>query len=227
MSSELCTTGHQPPRSAAPGLLVCNGCAHHAADAIRLMPHLHTLLASYLDTASHGKNPGSGAVSTSHHPGLKLDTAVAEARADIESCLTTWVSYALSPRPDGRPAFSTPPATTRPHDTAGWILDRIDWYLTDDQAADFTHDTTRTYARAKRQRQRDHTATFSIGPCPEPDCSGTLITRMRPADSLLPSVIWCDAAPTDPETGEQTHTWPAGAWLKLGAKVHDANAQDA
>jgi hypothetical protein len=223
----LCEAPHDTPRTSATGLRVCTGHAHAAGDALASLPTIHANLALYLNATGNGTGAGP-IVTTSRDPGLRIDNAVAAARADIQQCLIGWADYAITPRPEHvtgnvhqlRAPFTHGPARRNLTTIAHWIARRITWYLTDTRAADFATDLADTARRARSQRQHNHAATFAIGPCPEPDCTGTLITRLRPADSLLPSVIWCDASPTDEETGQQLHTWPADKWLTLGRKIH-------
>ncbi len=210
----LCEAAHDTPRNAASGLRVCTGHANAAGNALASLPTIHANLALYLNAGGNGTGAGP-IVTTSRDPGLRIDNAVAAARADIQQCLIGWADYGTTHRNDNPPTRRDLPTI------ATWIARRITWYLNDAKAADFATDLADTARRARSQRQHNHAATFTIGPCPEPDCTGTLITRLRPADSLLPSVIWCDASPLDDETGEQLHTWPAGeGWHTLGRKIY-------
>lgn len=224
----LCLASHDDkPAQPEPGLAICTWHRNKAANALASLPAIHGILADYL--IATGGSSGSP-VHVSKDPGIRLDQAVYNARRDIETCLATWVSYGMRAtimRFDPRrgaivkvPRVNTGPDSQTPRALAQWLLIHHAWYLAQDTAGDFVDDVMVTASIARSQRQHNHSATFQVGPCPEPDCDGTLITRIRPVDSLLPSIIWCDKAPEDPETGEQLHTWPADKWLTLGRKVH-------
>ncbi len=227
-SRQLCDAEHVNPTIALPGLRVC---AHHKAQAVQALtalPDIHRELEEYLVSAGTG-NSGT-IVSTSIDPGLRLDFAVAKARRVIEQCLIGWVIYAIVPivvdengTRTGRSRLNIhPPQGRTPAALAHWIRTHLDWYLAQGNAAAFIDDITHVSRSGRSQRQHDYVRHVDLQqPCPEPDCHGTLMTRLRPADDLLPSEIWCSEAPTDPETGEQTHVWPAGeGWHQLGRKIH-------
>ena len=212
-SRALCLTSHDPHRQTAPGHTVCHGCRTHALDATTQMPALWQHLENYLDTRTGGSS-NSPIVTTSRDPGLTLNQAVLRTRTSIRTHLECWTRIGI----DEGPWHTQPPATLTA--MATWIATRIDWYTNQDWSGEFIAQTLELRAEGRRHRQPNQSSTFTVGPCPEPDCGGTLITCLRPADSLLPSVIWCDTAPTDPDTGEQLHVWPADKWLKLGRKIH-------
>lgn len=214
MTQTLCLVDHDPARQAAPGSTVCHGCRTHALDATAQMPHLWQHLEDYLDSRTGSASNGP-IVSTSRDPGLNLNQAVVRTRANIRIHLECWTRIGIDEGP-----WHTRP-TNRLEGMAAWIATRIDWYTSQDWSGEFVTQTLELRSEGRRHRQPNKAATFTVGPCPEPDCQGTLITRLRPADSLLPSVIWCDTAPVDEETGEQLHVWPAGdGWHQLGRKIH-------
>ena len=216
----LCLVDHDPrPRQAAPGSTVCHGCRLHALDATAQMPALWHHLENYLDTRN-SSSPLTGMPTGTPDPGISINHAVARTRANIRIHLECWTRIGI----DEGPWHTQPPATLTA--MAHWIATRIDWYTNQDWSDEFITQTLELRAEGRRHRQPNKAATFTVGPCPEPDCTGTLITRLRPADSLLPSVIWCDTAPVDEETGEQLHVWPAGdGWHQLGRKIHKRSIQ--
>lgn len=212
--ANLCLIDHDPARRATPGLTVCNACRTHTLDATAQMPALWRHLEDYLDTRTGSASTGP-IVTTSRDPGLNLNQAVVRTRSNIRIHLECWTRIGI----DEGPWHTQPPATLTA--MAAWIATRIDWYCNQEWSGEFVAETLELRSEGRRHRQPNKAATFTVGPCPEPDCTGTLITRLRPADSLLPSVIWCDTAPEDPETGEQLHVWPAGdGWHQLGRKIH-------
>lgn len=223
--SRSCAAHHNRPIDRLAGLVVCRQHADLAKTRLTELPDLHTELAEYLDSASRrGVNTRHG-TST---PGLKLDDSAASARADIKITLGVWVSYMLSPRPfrtdenDTRPQtqpFTVHPDDDEPATLAAWISQRLAWMLADEQGGDFVNDLNAVHAAATSAFQPDKIINFTVGRCPEPDCHGTLIARLRGADDLLPSEVVCDVAPTDQETGEQIHRWPADRWSLLARKI--------
>ena len=208
--SGLCICEHSEPRLALSGLVICGW--HHAnvRDAIAELPAIHSGLEKHLTST------GSGAqerVNSTPQPGLSLNPRVTQARADILTHLHCWARIGSEEGPWATAPKDTPQAITT------WIVDRLDWYCAREWSEEFVRETLELHRESERLLTPNDTRRFTVGRCPEPECGGTLITLLRPEDSLLPSVVWCDTAEVDPETGEQQHIWPAGEWRQLGRKV--------
>lgn len=231
----LCILEHDEPTFARPGLLVCDYDRRRATSALRKLPELHEMLEEYL--AEGSGSSGNEIVTTSRDPGLRMNNAVLGHRLDIEQCLKRWVYFGVGRVIVKRNAAGELVRTSRiersgPTDLklttlAEWLIRNRDWYLAQENADHFVRDVTQVSGRARSLRQRNKVSKFEVGPCPEPDCGGTVIARMRPQDDLLPSKLWCDKAPTDPETGEQIHVWPivGTAWHTLGVLIHKTAIQ--
>lgn len=211
MTPTLCTAAHDQPRMALGGLQVCAWHVKKTTVAISLMPALHEMLSGYLTLAGGGT--AGEFIRSSPTPGLNLDPNVATARTDLLNHLHCWARIGAEEGP-----WDTWPAD-EPAAIARWLLVRLDWYLSQSWAGEFARESIDLHRMALYLRQPQAVKRFTVGPCPEPDCTGTLITEIRPADDLLPSRIWCDLAPIDPETGEQIHIWTPDRWLLLGRQV--------
>lgn len=212
-----CISDHgDQPRRALDGLQVCAGCESRTREAIAKMPALWTMLAQYL---TGGSRPAGEFVRSSPTPGLTLNDRVSTARTDILNHLHCWARIGL----DEGPWTPAAAPTDAPASIAAWIVTRLDWYLAHDWADEFVRESINLARTAENLRQPATIRRFEVGPCPEPDCGGTLLTELRPTDSLLPSLIWCDKAPMD-DDGVQLHQWPADQWYQLGRKIHTESA---
>ncbi|MDO8308578.1 MAG: hypothetical protein Q7V58_09535 [Actinomycetota bacterium] len=87
----LCQAHHDQPREAAPGLAVCTWHRGKALECLSQLPVIHDVLEGYMPVST---GPSSGMVTTSRDPGLRTNTAAANARRDIRNCLASWVSWA-------------------------------------------------------------------------------------------------------------------------------------
>jgi len=207
-----CISDHgDKPRRAADGLRVCAGCQTRTRDGIVTMPALWTMLAGCLTGGA--SSPVGEFVRSSPTPGLNLNDRAATARTDIRNHLHCWARIGLDEGP-----WKLAPVDTLPT-IAAWIAMRLDWYLAQDWSDEFVRETVDLARTANSLRQPETIRRFEVGPCPEPDCGGTLLTELRATDSLLPSLVWCDKAPVD-EDGVQVHVWPADQWYQLGRKIH-------
>ncbi|MBI1377238.1 MAG: hypothetical protein GC157_07130 [Frankiales bacterium] len=232
-SEQLCEAHHDEntPKLAYPGLRVCAGHRHRAEKDLDQLPDLYDELADYLRTRNTG-GASSEPVKHTSDPGLNLDAHTLAARREILEGLREWSAWVLKPRPtatmsDGRvtitakPHVSQRPYSDQPRAIALWMKPHLSWILAQDEAGAFVEFLDSAVRLARRQRQPNHVQRIDVGPCPEPDCIGTLWAVIRPTDSLYPSSVRCDAAPVDEETGRSIHEWPAREWYSnLGVKVH-------
>lgn len=211
-NEQLCKAHHDQPRLAANGLKVCSTHQRKTIEAIAALPNLYQMLAEYL---TNGSSSATGEfVRSTPTPGLNLNTRVSTARTDILNHLHCWARIGI----DEGPWTSSPNDT--PLNIATWIVTRNDWYLNQDWTEEFVRESIDLQHTSQRLQQPTTIKRFTVGPCPEPDCTGTLITELRREDDLLPSLIWCDIAQNDPETGKQTHLWTPDKWLTIGRKIN-------
>jgi hypothetical protein len=207
-TTALCNAPHDRPRRALDGLVVCEWHRRTALDATAQLPALHDHLAEWLPAPS-----STGPTRGTSDPGLKVNHAVIRTRDNIRRHLRAWIQIALDEGPWRQPPTGDLPAL------AQWICTRIDWYCAQDWSAEFVTQTLELRREGRSHRQANQARMFDIGkPCPEPDCTGTLVATIRPADDLLPSQVRCDLAPID-EDGNPIHVWPADKWLILGRGV--------
>lgn len=233
-ADQLCEARHDEnnPKLAYPGLRVCAAHRHRAEKDLTQLPDLYDELADYLRTRSSGGS-SSGPVKKTTDPGLNLDTHTLAARGEILEGLREWTAWALKPRPtaasdsEGRITVVTKslwaerPRSDEPRAVVEWMRPRLPWILAQDEAGAFVEFLDAAVRLARRQRQPNHVQRIEVGPCPEPDCIGNLWAVIRPADSLYPSSVICDAAPIGEETGRSIHEWPTREWYRdLGVKVH-------
>jgi len=205
----VCVLPHDPPRNATTPLLVCNWHADRTEQAIAELPALHKALEHRLTTS--GSSLITGMPTGSKEPGLNLNHRVAQARTDIRNNLTAWARTVAEER------RITPPADTL-NAIAVFLVRQLDWCLSQPYAKQLVNDLTEDWATARRLNDPNQTRRFDVGPCPEPDCEGTLVARIRSRDVLLPSDVTCDLSPED-EDGNLLHTWPADKWMTLGRRI--------
>lgn len=203
-----CILEHDPPRHVMRGLRVCTAHRWQILDATAQLPALHAHLAEWLT-----RKGGSGApVTGSRDPGLSLNSEAVKARDHIAMHLSCWVRIAAEEHawlipPLTRVGDSPDPITAHAH----WIAQRVDWYLAQPWALEFSRETLNLRAEGRRLRQPNRTRQFQLQrPCPHDGCEGWLVTELRPADDLWPSLIWCDATADH----DDPHQWPADEWLR-------------
>jgi hypothetical protein len=207
-TTALCTAPHDQPRRALDGLVICEWHRRTALDATAQLPALHDHLAEWLPAAT-----STGPTRGTSDPGLKINHAVIRTRDNIARHLRSWTAIGIDEGP-----WTTSPQHDLPA-LAAWICLRLDWYCAQDWSAEFVTQTLELRREGRSHRQANQSRMFDIGkPCPEPDCTGTLVATIRPADDLLPSQVRCDLAPID-EDGNPIHIWPADKWLALGRGV--------
>lgn len=87
----------------------------------------------------------------------------------------------------------------------------VEWLADHDgqKAADDLHHISTGLEQIVRQTRPSRVI---VGPCPEPDCRGTMTATVRKGDDLLPSAIRCSVAPRD-------HVWEPHDWPALGRRT--------
>lgn len=217
--SGLCICDHDQPRLALSGLVICGWHRTQARVGIEQIADLYYALEEQLTSAGGGTQER---VNSTPQPGLSLNPKVVEVRQEIINHLQTWARVGLESG-----TWATWP-TDSPRSIAAWIVTRIDWYSSHEWSDCFVEETLQIHSKARAHSQPNGVRRFDMKrACPEPDCKGTLYAELRPAGFEmngtkveLPSVVWCDVAPIDPETGQQTHgPWPANEWIALGRHI--------
>lgn len=205
----LCPMTHKTPPRLYPPLTVCTWHADRAEQAVSELPSLYDALGERL--AAGGGSALTGMPHSDPDPGISLDHRKVACRTNIRNNLAAWARTAVIER-----GF-TPPLETVPA-MAVFITVQIDWYTSQPSARQFCSDVIDDWHTARALNDPNKIRSFAVGPCPEPDCEGTLIARIRPADDLLPHDVTCDCSPED-EDGNLTHIWPADKWMLLGRRV--------
>lgn len=230
MNDALCPLTHkrdpERPRTAAPGARLCHGHLGQLADNLEQLPDLYAELAAYLTT------PGASVPGGSLSTGITLNDAVVASRDHIKHTLTSWACIALEEGPWTQAPDDNPRAIAR------WLFGRMDWLVDQDWTAEFAGNIAETAGEARAQVQPDHPYLVELGPCPERvwdydgdegpvivKCDGTVVAKMRRADSLLPSVVTCTSRGHDDE--EEPHAWTPAQWHTLGRRMGLALNPDA
>lgn len=211
-SHALCLLDHDPARQAAPGLDVCLWHHRLISQAITQAPNDYTALGHRL--VPTGRSSGNGHVTGTRNPGIDLNHRVVQLRTDLRNTHATWARIAVHER------GITPPPDTLPA-IARFIHRNLDWYLHHPGTTQFAHDMLDNHHDAQRLIDTNPVRSFDVAPCPEPDCQGTLIARLRQNDALLPHDVTCDTSPLD-DDGNPLHYWPANTWLTLGRRIRRA-----
>jgi len=202
----ICRLEHRKPAQQEPGLDVC---AWHADRTKRALQQLPTLY-SDLETILNPSGKATTTVAVTPDPGIKLDHRVVTCRTDIRASLTTWTRVGIEEGP-----WDTWPQDHIPG-ICQWLRTRCDWYLAQPFGHQFVLDVTGPWETGLRLLDPNPVRRFAVGPCPQ--CTGTLIANLRPADDLLPAIVICDNTPIDDE-GQPEHQWTADRWLHMGRLV--------
>lgn len=204
----LCAMDHDKPRQALDGIHVCGWHRRHTEQAVAEAPAQYAALERRLIASGSGL---TGMPTGSRDPGIRLDHRVAQHRTDLHNTLATWARVAVEER------GMTPPPDTMPA-IAAFIVAQLDWFLAHAGTRQFVNDMLDNRDTARRLLDPNKVRSFDVAPCPEPDCDGTLVARIRPLDSLLPHDVTCDVSPLD-DDGAPVHYWPADRWLRLGRRI--------
>jgi hypothetical protein len=210
--NQLCIMDHDPAKRALDGIDVCAWHRQRVGQAIAELPGQYDNLARRLvstGTALTGMPTGT------RDPGITIDPRVSQLRTDIHNTLTTWVRIAVEERDTSTPSDTVPAL-------AVYLLHHLDWYLHHPGSRQFVIDMLNNRDDARRLIDPNRVRSFEVGRCPEPDCNGTLIARLRPLDKLLPHDVTCDTSPLD-DDDVPIHYWPADKWLTMGRRIRRAD----
>jgi len=189
------------------GLVLCATCLRGITRGLRQLPPLYQAC---------GRLLGGGAqqymrdkVSANPTPGMRFNSAAAEARSCILSVLASWSGLVAQERRVSAPARTA--ATL-----AEFLLTHCQWIAAHEAAPELTGEIRQLVRRASMVAFPSRPRSISVGPCPEADCGGTLCATVYPQDAL-PAEISCDADPA--------HVWSARAWLSLRRQISQRPGQ--
>ena len=204
-----CPLVHAEPAESTVGRL-CRWHATRARKAVESIPQAYYALAARLQPTGQGL----GSIPThTMDPGLNLDHRVVACRSDMRNTTSTWARVVIEERQ------VTAPQDTIQHACA-FLSAHLDWSLRQPWGHQHALDLIGVWETSRSLLDPNPVRRFAVGPCPE--CAGTLIAHIRPADSLLPHEVVCDASPV--EDGYPTHAWTADKWLTLGRKIRRSDA---
>lgn len=204
--TNLCPLEHAEDAEASP-YRVCRWHVRQCLRALREIPSLHRALEHRLSPTG---SELTGMPHGSKDPGLVLDHRVVEVRADMVNATATWARSIADDRKVGLPPDLLPAVCL-------FLTAHSDWTLMQPFGPAFTLDMLGPWETGMSLLQPNEARRFAVGPCPEDGCTGTLIARLRPHDSLLPHEVTCDQSPI--EDGNALHAWTADRWLTLGRKI--------
>jgi hypothetical protein len=207
--TSLCPLVHDEDAEVEYGLAVCRSHARATQSAVVQLPGLHADLTYRLITT--GASLTGMPHAPSKDPGISLDHRVVQCRSDIRNVLATWARHVVEER-------QVHPPTDRIYAISLFLAGHVTWLLSQAYGPAFCLDMVGPWETAKMLIQPNASRTFTVGPCPEPECTGTLVARLRPQDSLLPAVVVCDHSPLE-DDGTLSHAWTADKWLTLGRKI--------
>lgn len=209
MTETLCPISHDKDKRTADGLNVCLWHRDRAERAVAELPALYDALERRL--AASGAGGLTGMPAAKKEPGIDLNHRVVTCRTNIKANLVGWARFAIEERgmtcpPDNVPSLSA------------FIVRQVDWFLAGPAAKQFADGMIDDWSTARALSDPNRIRSFDVCDCPEPDCGGTLVARIRPRDSLLPTDVTCDSSPLD-DDGAPLHYWPADKWLTLGRRI--------
>ncbi|GAA4227645.1 hypothetical protein GCM10022254_15850 [Actinomadura meridiana] len=137
-------------------------------------------------------------------PGLALNTAAVEARAEILAVLASWSGLVAQQR--RLPAPRRDVALL-----ARFLLDHVDWLAAHPAAGELTAEIARVARSARRTAHREPVRRIVVGPCAAPGCGGELTAAIRPGHGTR---VRCDADPA--------HAWDGPQWTGLRREMEPA-----
>lgn len=208
----LCPGNHRDRTDveAASGYQMCRGCMHRVDRMLGDLADLYDACGDALVASGQG---GGEKVTHRRDPGLVLSVAAMVARDHIRAELVAWTRITIAERGlVGWPADTVPAMAT-------FLRRNLDWLMTQDYADELARMMAETTAEARRAAYPAKVRRINVGPCPMPDCFGTLTARLREEDDLLPSEIKCDAEAFDDDGAVVVHAWEPSEWMRLGSKI--------
>lgn len=208
MSAVLCVAPDcRGPRQAAPGLYLCG---YHttmvSTNALRLA-ELYVELEAVLALPERHGEP----VKVSSDHGTVLNERASETMTEIRAVMVSWCLLVAEERGIAKPA-------DRIDLIATYIVTHHEWLSAHAAAGDCAGELDDLRRKAWAVAHPSGARVFDVGQCPAPGCPATVRVILRDSDSLLPSVLRCDAKHDDGcDCGTcPPHEWPASAWRQLG-----------
>jgi hypothetical protein len=175
---------------------------------VRLTGHLTDTLANiarwYPPTADPPRTLQSQ-TRTAYGSRPPLPAAVLSLRRQTVDTLTSWALLVCEERDLKGPTYPDVQALTSflaAH--AGWLA-AFDGDYAAHELGGIAYQLEQTVRQSFPSRVRN------IGPCPEPECSGTLEAIVRKDEDLLPSSVFCVV--------DRAHSWRPGEWEALGKRL--------
>lgn len=213
------------PNLPGSGLVLCYDHADNiGTDAMAAARALNDLALSLVPTGS-----GEGTRGTNPHPSLNLRPDVIELRSTIRNTIVSWSRLIHEERqislpwrwhiarlPEGveGPANRIRRGVANTLDLARYIRDHARWLAAHPAAAEASTEFAELASAARRIVQPSGTRVIEVGPCPMPECAGTLRALMRTERSLMPSSVTCDA--------DAGHEWTSADWMALARSMRIA-----
>jgi len=203
--SQICDGGECAgcqPWPAADGLRLCQ---HHADRLAGDLDAIPDLWAALDDASLGGSGTGQPTVSGGTvDPPMPINPTVVELQQQIRAGLVEWALLISRERgmdtpPDNVPAIAQHVARSAP------------WLAAHPAAPEACTAMSDLVAAARRITQPSGTRAWTIGPCPEDGCSGTIAAVMRIDGAKLPSELACDTSPD--------HVWKPPQWSALGERI--------
>lgn len=182
-------------RPAETGRRLCGPCLESLAGHVRALPSLYRSCGSALEggTATGLREKTSGGPL----PGLALNTAAVDIRAEILAALASWSGLVVQER-----RLSAPDRDVGR--LAGFLLKHVAWLAAHPAAGELTAEMARVERAARRVAHGDQVRRVAVGPCVIPGCDGGLTAVVGPGAVTR---VQCG---TDPG-----HSWDGSQWTGL------------
>jgi hypothetical protein len=184
-----------PPRTAAPGLRLCDWHVDRLGQDVLDVAALYDELALRLNAGTGSGEPVSGTSDTTRLP----NPAAVEVRTEIRHVLVSWCRLVAEER-----------GFTLPADEVGamgaWLKRSLAWLAASEYADEVADEFRDLRGRAWRIAYPSGARSIPMGPCPMPDCPGAVRGLLQPMDARDRARSWlrCD--------GPDQHEWPPEEW---------------
>ncbi|MBT2507459.1 hypothetical protein J7I98_16515 [Streptomyces sp. ISL-98] len=197
-------------RRASEGTQLCRECRDRLEAGLQQIPRLYDECERVLGGgAADGLRERTTGGSL---PGLPFNGAASEVRTRMLATLGSWSGLVAQQR--GLPAPGRTVAAT-----TAFLLRNASWLAAHPAAAEATEEIAKLVRDGGRVARPDGSRNVRVGPCAEPDCSGTLSLTLRERARAAEPKIRCDADPA--------HSWASHRWGELNRSMEAGAAQGA